>query len=149
MTLSLTQILKRTEYNDDEQHQFISEHRIDSPPPPPTDYAMDIEEESSTPYSQDVLEMLRLNYSFSSPSVDIVGSAGFVQNLDELSVSGTDKHSICVFLSQIVKKLIISPHLFDLDPGNYSPLEHLFKFADVQRLLKRSFCILLSSINGM
>ena len=112
---------------------------------------MDIEE-SSTPYSQDVLEMLRLNYSFSSPSVDIVGSAdytwetlllalGFVQNLDELSVSGTDKHSICVFLALIVKNLksVISPHLFDLSPGNYSPLEHLFKFADVQQLSKDLF----------
>ena len=138
------------EYNDDERRQFISERRIDSPPPPPTDYAMDIEEESSTPYSRDVLETLRLNYGFSSPSVDIVGSAdytwetlllalGFVQNLDELSVSGTDKHGICVFLSQIVKKSVISPHLFDLDPGNYSPLEHLFKFADVQRPSKDLF----------
>jgi hypothetical protein len=138
-----------TDYSDDEPRQFISEHRMRSPPPPPTDHAMDSVEESSASYSRDVLETLRLNYGYSSPLVDIVGSAdyeweklllalGFVENLHELSVSESEKHAIRVFLSQIAKKTaistqVISPHLFDLNHENYSPLEHLFRFADVQR----------------
>ena len=136
----------------DEPRQFTSEYRRSSPPPPPspTGHAMDIVEESP-PYSRDVFETLRLNYGFSSPLVDIVGSAdhewekllsalGFVKNLHELSVSVSEKHIIRVFISQIAKnakKAVtiqeISPHLFDLNLENYNPLEHLFKFADVQR----------------
>jgi hypothetical protein len=137
-----------------EPRQFTSEHRIrsPSPPPPPTGHSMDIVEESSPSYSRDVFETLRLNYGFSSPLVDIVDSAdhewekillalGFVEKLGELSVSVEDieKHAICVFLSQIAKKtahatrVVISPHLFDLSPENYNPLDHLFKFANVQR----------------
>jgi hypothetical protein len=136
--------------SDDEPFQPISEHRMRSPSPPPIDHSMAIaEEEPSASYSRDVLEMLRLNYGYSYPLVDIVGSAdyewdkillalGFVENLHELSVSESEKHSIRVFLTQVAKKTavstqIISSHLFDLDPENYNPLDHLFKFTDVQR----------------
>lgn len=137
-----------TDYSDDEPLQFISEHRNLSPPPPPTDDAMDIVEEPSASYSRDVLETLKLNYGYCSPLVDIVGSTdyewkkvllvlGFVADSDELSVTETEKHAIRVFVSQIAKAAasthVISPHLFDLDPENYRPLGHLFKFADIQR----------------
>ena len=64
---------------------------------------------------------------------------GFVQNLHELSVSESDKRGIRVFLSQITKNSAVSPHLFDLHPENYNPLEHLFKFADIQRPSKDLF----------
>jgi hypothetical protein len=143
-----------TEENEDEPRQVISEHRMHSPPPPPplTDDAMDIVESSTPYYSRKVLETLKLNYGYSAPLVSITGSAdykledfllglGFVQNLPELSVavSDSDKHAICVFLTQIAKKSVVSPHLFDLSPGNYSPLELLFKFADVQRPSKDLF----------
>ena len=139
-----------TEY-DDEPPQFISEHRMRSPTPlpPPTDHAMDTVEELSPSYSRDVLETLRLSYGYCFPLVDIVGPAdyeweklllalGFVENLHELSVSESEKQAIRVFLTQIAKKTAastqkISPHLFDLDPENYNPLGHLFKFAGVQR----------------
>src|SRR5271154_4229620 len=134
-----------TEYNDDEPHQFISEYRMHSPPPSPS-----MDHATSAPYSRDVLETLKLNYGYSTPLVDIVDSAdhtwdalllalGFVQNLHELSVSESDKHGIRVFLSQIAKNSVVSPHLFDLHPENYNPLEHLFKFADVQRPSKDLF----------
>ena len=99
-----------TEYSDDEPCQIISEHcmRSPTPVPPPTDHAMDIVEESSASYSRDVLEMLRLSYGYSSPLVDIVGSVdhkwekillalGFVEDLQELSISESEKHPIGVF----------------------------------------------------
>ncbi|KAF8811665.1 hypothetical protein BYT27DRAFT_7276416 [Phlegmacium glaucopus] len=140
-----------TEYNDDEPQQFISEHRMHSSPSPLMDHAMDVVEESpAAPYSRDVLETLKLNYGYSTPLVNIVGSAdhtwevlllalGFVQNLHELSVSKSNERGIRVFLSQIAKNPVVSPHLFDLHPKNYNPLEHLFKFTDVQRPSKDLF----------
>ena len=135
------------EYSDDEPRQFISEHRILSPPPPPTNDVLNIVEEPSASYSRDVLETLKLNYGYCSPLVNIMDSAdyewekvllalGFVADLDEVSVSVTEKHAIRVFFSQIAKTAsthVISPHLFDLNLENYMPLGHLFKFADVQR----------------
>ena len=149
-----------TEYNYNEPPQLISEYRMHSPsthpvpPPPLTDDrdAMDIVEEpsASLSYSRDVLQTLKLNYGYTTPLVDIVGHTdytwetllpvlGFVENLHELSVSESDKHGIRIFLSHIVKNLVVSPHLSDLSAENYSPLEHLFKFADVQQPSKDFF----------
>jgi hypothetical protein len=137
------------DYNGDELSQIISEHRTHGSPPPPMDDAMDIVEKSSS-YSRNVLETLKLNYGYSTPLVDVVGAAdhtwevlllalGFVKDLHELSVSASDKCGIPIFLSQIAKDSVVSPHLFDLHPENYSPLEHLFKFANIQRPSKDLF----------
>ena len=141
-----------SEYNYNKPPQFISEHRVDlsSTPPPPTDDAMNIVEEPSASYSQDVLQILKLNYGYTTPLVDIVGpmdftwetsllGLGFVENLHEHSISESDKRGIRVFLSQIARNLVVSSHLSDLSAENYSPLEHLFKFADVQQPSKNFF----------
>ena len=134
---------------DDEPCHVISEHRISSPP----GHAMDIVEddvEESPAYSRNVQETLRLNYGYSSPLVDILDSAdhewarvlsalGFVENIHELSVSESEKHAIRVFVSQVAKKTAVSPHFYDLHPENYSPLQHLFKFSNIQRPSKDLF----------
>jgi len=138
---------------DDELPQFTSEHRMHCSPPPAMDDATDIVEESPPPYSQNILATLKLNYGYATPLVDVVGSAdhtweaillalGFVKALHELSVSASDEHNIRIFLSQIAKNSVVSPHLHDLHPENYSPLEHLFKFADIQRPSKDLFVFL-------
>ena len=70
---------------------------------------------------------------------EILLALGFVEDFQELSISESEKHPIGVFLSQIAGKTevstqIISPHLFDLNPENYSPLKYLFRFAVMNRL---------------
>ena len=96
------------------------------------------------PHREDVLDTIKLVYGYVSPYDQplttptrlswraLLGYLGFINNLEELSVSEVDERAMIVFFDNLSKGSKIPAHLLDLTNGTFTS-SSLFDFSTIRR----------------